>query len=79
MWFLTTSFRLQRFSNSLKDLLAERSHKSSVETRVAESVSQSQWFLGGVGFFVRLRKYNWIIFYITLLSWEFLLEWYNFF
>jgi len=35
----------------------------------------------GVGFFVRLRlqKSNWIIFYITLLCWEFLLKWYNFF
>jgi len=31
----------------------------------------------GVGFFVQLRKSNWIIFYITLLSWEFLLKWYN--
>jgi len=29
----------------------------------------------GVGFFVRLRMSNWIIFYITLLSWEFLLKW----
>jgi len=38
----------------------------------------------GVGvepdFFVRLRlrKSHWIIFYITLLSWEFLWKWYNF-
>jgi len=29
--------------------------------------------------FVRLRMSNWIIFYITLLNWEFLLKWYNFF
>ena len=29
----------------------------------------------GVGFFVRLRMSNWIIFYITLLNWEFLLKW----
>jgi len=28
-------------------------------------------------FFVRLRKSNWIIFYITLLKWEFLLKSYN--
>jgi len=27
---------------------------------------------------IRLRKSNWIIFYITLLSWEMLLKWYNF-
>jgi len=35
----------------------------------------------GVGFFVRLRlrMSNWIIFYITAPSWEFLLKWYNFF
>jgi len=33
----------------------------------------------GVGFFVRLRKSNWIISYITLLTWEFLLKWYSFF
>jgi len=33
----------------------------------------------GVGFFVRLRQSNWIIVYITLLSWEFFLKWYNFF
>ena len=30
-------------------------------------------------FFVRLRVSNWIIFYITLLNWEFLLKWYNLF
>jgi len=36
---------------------------------------------GGVGFFfwILLRMSNWIIFYITLLNWEFLLKWYNFF
>ena len=28
----------------------------------------------GVGFFYRLRMYNWIVFYITLLNWEFLLH-----
>jgi len=28
--------------------------------------------------FVRLRMSNWIIFKITLLNWEFLLQWYNF-
>jgi len=28
----------------------------------------------GVGFFVRLRKSIWIIFYITLLNWEFVLN-----
>jgi len=33
----------------------------------------------GVGFFVRLRMSSWIMFYITRLSWEFLLKWYNFF
>jgi len=33
----------------------------------------------GVGFFVRLRMSNWIVFYITLLSWEFLLKWYYLF
>jgi len=33
----------------------------------------------GVGLFVRLRMSNWIIIYITLLSWEFLLKWCNFF
>jgi len=33
----------------------------------------------GVGFFLRLWKFNWIIFYITLLCWEFLLKWYNLF
>ena len=35
----------------------------------------------GVGFFIRLRlrMSSWIIFYITLLNWEFLLKWYNFF
>jgi len=30
-------------------------------------------------FFVRLRMSSWVIFYITLLNWEFLLKWYNFF
>jgi len=35
---------------------------------------------GRVGYSVRLRlrKSNWIIFYITLLSWDFLLKWCNF-
>jgi len=33
----------------------------------------------GVGFFVRLRMSDWIIFYMTLLNWQFLLQWYNFF
>jgi len=33
----------------------------------------------GIGFFVPLRHrmFKWIIFYITLLKWEFLLKWYN--
>ena len=43
---------------------------------------RSRRFLGGVGFvrtlgvgfFVRLQRSNWIMFYITLLSWEFLLK-----
>ena len=57
------------------------------------AVVRSRRFLGGVGvgflvtlgvgldLFVRLRlrMSNWIIFYITLLNWEFLLKWYNFF
>jgi len=30
-------------------------------------------------FFVRLRMFNCFIFYITLLSWEFLLNWYSLF
>ena len=29
-------------------------------------------------FFVRCRKFYWIMFYITFLSWEFLLKWHNF-
>jgi len=33
----------------------------------------------GVGFFVRLRMPSWVMFYITLLNWEFLLKWCNFF
>jgi len=36
----------------------------------------------GVGvscFFVQFQMSNWIIFYSTLLNWEFLLKWYNFF
>jgi len=35
----------------------------------------------GVGLFVRLRlrKFNWIVCYISLLSWKFLLKWYHFF
>jgi len=36
--------------------------------------SRSQIF-----FRLRLWMFNWIIFYITLLNWEFLLKWYNFF
>jgi len=36
------------------------------------------WQGCGVGFFVGLRKSNWIIFCITLLSWEFLLIRYSF-
>jgi len=44
--------------------------------------SRSRMFLGESesDFFVqlRLRKSNWIIFDITLLSWEFLLKWYSF-
>ena len=35
---------------------------------------ESEW-----DFFVPLRMSNCIIFYITLLNWEFLLKWYNFF
>jgi len=40
--------------------------------------------LGGIGFLTTLRVgvgffcSTWLIFYITLLSWEFLLKWYNF-
>ena len=65
---------------------------SNVTIRVAESLSEG---VGGFWwsripnntrgrsriFFVRLRlwKSNWIFFYFTLLSWEFLLKWYNFF
>ena len=65
---------------------------SNVTIRVAESLSEG---VGGFWwsripnntrgrsriFFVRLRlwKFNWIFFYFTLLSWEFLLKWYNFF
>jgi len=52
-------------------------------SRQGVGVVSSRRFLDGVGvgFFVRLRlrKSNWIIFYITLLSWEFLLKWHNFF
>ena len=40
---------------------------------------QSRKLLGGVGFFVRLRMSICIIFYITLLRWEFLIKCYNFF
>ena len=36
---------------------------------------RSRRFLGGVGFFIRLRLFNWIMFYITLLSREFQLIW----
>ena len=43
-----------------------------------ESVSDS-WQLWEPDFFVRLRKSNWIIFCITLLSWEFLWKWNDFF
>jgi len=51
----------------------------------------SRSFLGGVGFLTTLGvgvgffcptptpKVQWDHFYITLLSWEFLLKWYNFF
>ena len=35
---------------------------------------ESEW-----DFFVRLRMSDWIIFYITLLNWEFLLKWYTLF
>jgi len=56
-------------------------------------VVRSQSFLCGVGFLtalgvgvevgfffrLRLRMSNWIIFYITLLNWEFLSKLYNFF
>ena len=48
-----------------------------VISRVAEPESRGVGFLTtlGVGFFVRLRMFNSIIFYITLLNWEFLLKW----
>jgi len=55
-----------------------------VKTRVAEPDSKGVggfWLESESDFFVRLRlrKSNWVIFYITLLNWEFLLKWYNFF
>ena len=53
-------------------------------------IVRSQSFFGGVGvrflttvevwvrFYCPTPKSNWTIFYVTLLSWEFLLKWYNF-
>jgi len=53
-------------------------------------VAKNWRLFGGVGFLMilgvgvgysarlRLRKSNWIIFYMALLSWDFLLKWCNF-
>jgi len=62
------TFNTSRNTRSGKQ--SSRANASNVGRRVAESESD---------FFVRLGMSDWIIFFITLLSWEFLLEWYNFF
>jgi len=50
-------------------LLPQKQHLKT--GRVADPVSQ---VFGWSRMFVPLRKPNWIIFYITLISWEFLLK-----
>ena len=65
--------------------------RGNQDCRVGVGVERNRRFLGGVTvgllttlgvvYFVRLRirKSKWIIFYITLISWELLLKWYNFY
>jgi len=82
----TEAFKIVFNSFAVEFCFWKSCYCTCIATRVAESQraggfwvesdSQQHW---ESDLFVRLRMSSCIIFYITLLNWEFVLKWYNFF